>query len=439
MDSSVKVAVRCRPLSSKEANRGSQCVISMTDTTVKVTNTEEPAREFTFDHCYFTDSKQEQVFEHLGQPLLVQAFEGFNGTIFAYGQTGSGKSFSMTGDDSNPGIIPRLNTRLWNMLEEKMTEINANTLKDDNGKPVEETKYMITVSFLEIYNEVIKDLLNPSDKPLKIRENPTAGIYVEGLCELIVRDSTELMRLIDQGNTVRRVAATNMNEQSSRSHSCFTIKLEKKTASDLANGMHREQFIRAKLNLVDLAGSERADKTGATGATLKEGANINKSLMSLGNCINALSDQSKGTKKHIPYRDSKLTRLLQESLGGNSLTVMLAAISPADYNIDETVSTLKYANRAKSISNAVSRNEDSTEGMIRDLKSQIELLKQQLLVGNGSPEAEKRLRELEQSQRNAWEERVSSVYVYTHMTYVYLNVYIDIIYRNIYVSSCLYI
>jgi hypothetical protein len=152
------------------------------------------------------------------------------------------------------------------------------------------------------------------------------------------------MRLIDQGNTVRKVAATNMNEQSSRSHSCFTLKLEQKTVTDLGGGVTREQFVRAKINLVDLAGSERANKTGAKGATLKEGANINLSLMALGNVINALSEGSAG-KKHIPYRDSKLTRLLQNSLGGNANTVMLAAISPADYNYDETLSTLKYAHR----------------------------------------------------------------------------------------------
>ena len=164
------------------------------------------------------------------------------------------------------------------------------------------------VSFLEIYNEVIKDLLNPRDNPLKIRENASAGIYVEGLCELIVRSPAELLKLIDQGNTVRRVAATNMNDQSSRSHSCFTIKIEKKTTLDMGGGVTRENIVKAKLNLVDLAGSERASKTGASGATLKEGANINMSLMALGNVINALSE---GSKKFIPYRDSKLTRLLQ--------------------------------------------------------------------------------------------------------------------------------
>jgi myosin heavy subunit len=204
------------------------------------------------------------------------------------------------------------------------------------------------------------------------------------------------------------VAATNMNDQSSRSHSCFTIKIEKKTTTELEGGVTRENYVKAKLNLVDLAGSERAEKTGATGAVLKEGANINMSLMALGKVINALSEGGTSKSKHIPYRDSKLTRLLQESLGGNSLTVMLAAISPADYNYDETLSTLKYANRAKSIANAVSRNEDSNEKLIRGLKDEIELLKHQLQVGGGAeanPEVEEKLRDMEIAQQSAWEEK----------------------------------
>jgi chromosome segregation ATPase len=204
------------------------------------------------------------------------------------------------------------------------------------------------------------------------------------------------------------VAATNMNDQSSRSHSCFTIKIEKKTTTELEGGVTRENYVKAKLNLVDLAGSERAEKTGATGAVLKEGANINMSLMALGKVINALSEGGTSKSKHIPYRDSKLTRLLQESLGGNSLTVMLAAISPADYNYDETLSTLKYANRAKSIANAVSRNEDSNEKLIRGLKDEIELLKHQLQVGGGAeanPEVEEKLREMEIAQQSAWDEK----------------------------------
>ena len=367
----------------------------------------EGAHNYTFDHCYYTDSTQVQVYKDLGEPMLLKALDGFNGTLFAYGQTGSGKSFSMMGsyvdgDELNKGIIPRLNVDLWAKCQDKLGALN-----DPNNN----TKILVSISFLEIYNENIKDLLNPNDKiQLKIRESPDQGIYVEGLCELIVKDAMSISRLIDQGNTVRRVAATNMNEQSSRSHSVFTIKVEQKTNTELEGGVTREQIVKAKLNLVDLAGSERANKTGATGSTLKEGANINMSLMALGNVINALSEStaSKGQKRHIPYRDSKLTRLLQESLGGNSATVMLAAISPADYNYDETLSTLKYAHRAKSIENVVVRNEDMQERMIRDLKNEIENLKKQLQGGGGGVidhEAERKLKELQEAQKSAWEER----------------------------------
>ncbi|CAM9727312.1 unnamed protein product, partial [Chrysoparadoxa australica] len=271
------------------------------------------------------------------------------------------------------------------------------------------------VSFLEIYNEVIQDLLNPvRDKSLKIRESPDLGIYVEGLCELVVHTKEDVVRLIEQGSAVRKVAATNMNEGSSRSHSCFTIKVEKKTVEELEGGVTRETSLNAKLNLVDLAGSERAKKTGASGATLKEGASINQSLMALGNVITTLSQGGRG---HIPYRDSTLTRLLQESLGGNAQTLMLAAISPADYNFDETLGTLRYAHRAKSITNSVTRNEDVNERMIRELKEEIEKLRSQLAGGGagtdggggggGAPseELQAKLAELAASQKDAWEEK----------------------------------
>lgn len=432
MDINVKVAVRCRPLSQKEINKGCKEIIKVQENGGKTIHVEaldaqHQEKDFTFDFCYFKDSTQEQVYSDLGRPMISQAMEGFNGTIFAYGQTGSGKSHSMTGNDSDKGIIPRINDDLWSCINKNLKSSTSTT---------GDMKYMVTVSFLEIYNEVVKDLLNPSEKALKIRESPQLGIYVEGLCELIVRDSADVLKLIEQGNTVRRVAATNMNEQSSRSHSCFTIKLEQKTTTTSNNSTVggnsngntvREQLIKAKVNLVDLAGSERASKTGASGSTLKEGANINMSLMALGNVINALSGASEGgnsnlnsttTKKHIPYRDSKLTRLLQESLGGNSATVMLAAISPADYNYEETVGTLKYAYRAKSIANAVVRNEDMSERLIKDLKNEIEQLKLQMAAAAAAavsstagtivivdPELETKLRNMEEEQRNNWEER----------------------------------
>lgn len=403
MDVNIRVAVRCRPLSGKEIARGCHNIVEISDKAVKVfsaDSAEEP-KTFTYDHCYDISSTQEQVYEDLGKNIVSQGLEGYNGTIFAYGQTGSGKTHTMMGNPDSLGIVPRISADLFTTV--------LNRLQSFVGTDREGTKCMITVSYLEIYNETIKDLLNPSDKVLKIHESPKNGIYVKDLCELIVKNSSDLLRLLEQGNTVRRVAATNMNEQSSRSHSCFTIKIEQKLVTELSGGVTREQVVSAKLNLVDLAGSERASKTGATGSTLKEGAKINLSLMTLGTVINALA--AGGSKGHIPYRDSQLTRLLQESLGGNAATVMIAAISPADYNYEETLGTLKYANRAKSIENQVVRNEDVNERMIRELKEQIEKLKAELsssaTVGGGAPdpELEARLRLMEEDQRNAWEEK----------------------------------
>lgn len=424
----VKVAIRCRPMSSKETARNCTSIVDIEERSVCIRSppdkptTAAGDRDFTFDYCYDFDSSQEQVYIDIGEPIIKQALEGFNCTVFAYGQTGSGKSHSMMGNDADRGIIPRLNDGLW----EKVSAALQKGQEDENGP---ELAFLITVSFLEIYNEQIKDLLNPSKKQLEIREDLGGrGIYVEDLCELVVKSAQDVLKLIEQGNTVRRVAATKMNDQSSRSHSCFTIKIEQRTTLKLDNGKTRETTVKAKLNLVDLAGSERADKTGATGSVLKEGANINKSLMALGNVINALSEGTgagPGTK-HIPYRDSKLTRLLQESLGGNASTVMLAAISPADYNYDETLGTLKYANRAKSIANAVVKNEDESERMITDLKKEIEALRAQLAAGGDSASAsapaaasmtaspgnspeqqrlEQQLRAMEEEQRNAWEEK----------------------------------
>jgi hypothetical protein len=415
MDLNVKVAVRCRPMSSKETARGCQSIILISGSkiTINGVDAQHESKDFTFDFCYGPDSEQNTVYLDLGQPMLQQALDGFNATVFAYGQTGSGKSFSMMGTDSDPnlkGIIPQLNDDLFVKVKEKLTIMQEKAEKENSNA---KTKFMVSASFLEVYNEEIKDLLNPSDRKLKIHEHPKHGIYVEDLCELVVRDSKDLLKLIYQGNAVRRVAATKMNEESSRSHSVFTIKIEQQTVTELAGGVTREQTVKAKLNLVDLAGSERAAKTGASGSTLKEGANINLSLMALGNVINMLSEGKKVKNKVIPYRDSKLTRLLQESLGGNAATTMIAAISPADYNYSETLSTLRYANRAKSIANALTRNEDSNERMIRDLKSQIEELKRQLeqgVTGGGgvdsnSEELERKLRDMEANQLNAFEEK----------------------------------
>lgn len=402
MDVNIKVAVRCRPMSSSEMKKGCGSVVTMKDNSVSIKPkdaAESETKTFTFDHCYFAEATQEQVYQDLGKNVVYQGLDGYNGTIFAYGQSGSGKTHTMMGSPENEGIIPKITTEVFEAVQSKILNSSPN-----DGK----LQCLVSVSYLEIYNETIKDLLNPSDKVLKIHEHPDRGIYVKELCELIVHTPEELMRLIEQGSTVRRVAATGLNEASSRSHACFTVRIEQKITTELEGGVTREQLMSAKLNLVDLAGSERASKTGAKGQTLKEGAKINLSLMTLGTVINALA--AGGAKGHVPYRDSMLTRLLQESLGGNAATVMIAAISPADYNYDETLSTLKYANRAKSIENVISRNEDVNEKMIRDLKETIEKLKAELQHSHGAgekadPELEKRLKAMEEEQKNAWDER----------------------------------
>ena len=359
----IYVAVRARPLNSREKGLKSDVCIKMAKGMTTITDPNKGGdKEFTYDQSYWWDEAQEKVYQDLGHGNIAKAIEGFNGTVFAYGQTGSGKTYSMMGYNGD-GIIPRLNKDL-------MEAVLASKAKDPTNE------FLVTVSYLEIYNEVVKDLLNPSDKHLKIREHPDMGIYVEGLAELIVNTQNEITELIEQGNKVRATAATQMNARSSRSHSCFTIKINQRKKEDMGNGEERTTKLASKLNLVDLAGSERADKTGASGKHLKEGAAINKSLSALGNVINALSSGTRGG--HIPYRDSKLTRLLQESLGGNSRTVMIATISPAADNYEETLSTLKYASRAKKIENKAKRNEDVSQKVIRQLKEEIEELRRQL-------------------------------------------------------------
>ncbi|KAA0150653.1 hypothetical protein FNF27_02763 [Cafeteria roenbergensis] len=390
----VQVAVRCRPFNKRELGLGASCVIEIEDgkkvsiTDAKGGEGKEP-HMFTFDHSYFWDSTQLEVYEALGKPIMEGAMAGFNGTIFAYGQTGSGKTFSMMGGESGDsvGIIPRLNAELFSRLDATVVDAEAAAesmaadaeTKDDVPAKVE---FLVSVSYLEIYNEVIKDLLNPSDKRLDVREHPKLGIYVKDLATLVVKDAESVAKLIEQGNSVRQVASTNMNARSSRSHSCFIIRIEQKRTERVkgpdGGDVERTTTTNAKLNLVDLAGSERQSKTGATGARLKEGAAINKSLTTLGNVINALASAD-GKKRHVPYRDSKLTRLLQESLGGNSKTLMIAAISPADDNYEETLSTLRYADRAKQIKNKAVINEDVNQAMIRELRSEIEELRRQLL------------------------------------------------------------
>ncbi|VDP35933.1 unnamed protein product [Schistosoma mattheei] len=309
---------------------------------------------------------QKQVYNDIGNDALNHALEGYNVCIFAYGQTGSGKSYTMMGKpgvEGQEGIIPQLCRDLFKKLN-----------RTTSGQIIQ---HMVEVSYMEIYCERVRDLLDPKSKGnLRVREHPILGPYVEDLSKCAVISFDEINELIDVGNKARTVAATNMNETSSRSHAVFTIVVTQKI-EDLSYGTTSEKV--SKISLVDLAGSERSDATGATDIRLKEGANINKSLTTLGKVIAGLADMSSKRRKKtdfIPYRDSVLTWLLKENLGGNSHTTMIAALSPADVNFDETLSTLRYADRAKSIVCKAIINEDPTAVLIRELKAEVARLKQ---------------------------------------------------------------
>uniref|UniRef100_A0AAV2LY24 plus-end-directed kinesin ATPase n=1 Tax=Knipowitschia caucasica TaxID=637954 RepID=A0AAV2LY24_KNICA len=378
---SVKVAVRVRPFNSRETGKDSKCIIQMQGNTTTILNPKapkEPAKTFSFDYSYWSHTSpddpsfasQERVFNDIGKEMLAHAFEGYNVCIFAYGQTGSGKSYTMMGREGQEGIIPML-------CEDLFEKISL-----DNNK--EQLSYSVEVSYMEIYCERVRDLLNPKNKGnLRVREHPLLGPYVEDLSKLAVTSYTDIADLMDAGNKARTVAATNMNETSSRSHAVFTIVFTQKK-HDNESDLSTEKV--SKISLVDLAGSERADSTGAKGTRLKEGANINKSLTTLGKVISALAEvdncTSKSKKKKktdfIPYRDSVLTWLLRENLGGNSRTAMVAALSPADINYDETLSTLRYADRAKNIKCNAVINEDPNNKLVRDLKDEVARLKELL-------------------------------------------------------------
>ncbi|XP_029362772.1 kinesin-like protein KIF1B isoform X2 [Echeneis naucrates] len=374
---SVKVAVRVRPFNSREMSKESKCIIQMQGNTTTIVNPKapkEPAKTFSFDYSYWSHTTPEDpcfasqnlVYNDIGKEMLQHAFEGYNVCIFAYGQTGAGKSYTMMGkqEEGQEGIIPML-------CEDLFEKIN-----DDCNK--EDLSYSVEVSYMEIYCERVRDLLNPKNKGnLRVREHPLLGPYVEDLSKLAVTSYTDIADLMDAGNKARTVAATNMNETSSRSHAVFTIVFTQRK-HDSETDLSTEKV--SKISLVDLAGSERADSTGAKGTRLKEGANINKSLTTLGKVISALAEVSKKKKKtdFIPYRDSVLTWLLRENLGGNSRTAMVAALSPADINYDETLSTLRYADRAKNIKCNAVINEDPNNKLVRDLKDEVARLKELL-------------------------------------------------------------
>uniref|UniRef100_F6ZZ18 Kinesin family member 13A n=1 Tax=Ornithorhynchus anatinus TaxID=9258 RepID=F6ZZ18_ORNAN len=413
-DTKVKVAVRVRPMNRRELELNTKCVVEMEGNQTilhppPAANTKQgerkPPKVFAFDYCFWSMDEsnttkyagQDVVFKCLGDGILEKAFQGYNACIFAYGQTGSGKSFSMMGSSEQLGLIPRLCCALFQRI----------SLEENESQ-----NFKVEVSYMEIYNEKVRDLLDPkgSRQSLKVREHKVLGPYVDGLSQLAVTSFEDIESLMSEGNKSRTVAATNMNEESSRSHAVFNI-IVTQTLYDLQSGNSGEKV--SKVSLVDLAGSERVSKTGAAGERLKEGSNINKSLTTLGLVISSLADQAagKGKSKFVPYRDSVLTWLLKDNLGGNSQTSMIATISPAADNYEETLSTLRYADRAKRIVNHAVVNEDPNARVIRELREEVEKLKEQLSQAEAmkAPELKEKLEESEKLIKEltvTWEEKL---------------------------------
>ena len=380
---SIQVGVRVRPFNSREKERESECIIDMPGNNQTVIK-DELGREkkFTFDHSFWShdgfrtlengylepeDDKyadQKLVFDTVGKQILDNAWQGYHCCLFAYGQTGSGKSYSMVGYGANKGIVPI-------SCDEIFKRIGQNTDKDKT--------FEVQVSMLEIYNEKVQDLLiKPDKRPpsgLKVRESKVLGIFVDGLSKYPVTSYEQISKKMDEGYNNRTIGSTLMNATSSRAHTIVTIEFRQVT---MVAKKRSEKL--SMINLVDLAGSERSGSTGATGDRLKEGCNINKSLLILGNVINCLADKAIGKNKNMlpPYRDSALTRILQNALGGNSKTVMICALSPASINYEETLSTLRYADRAKKIQNKAVINESEHDKMVRLLKEENQNLKKML-------------------------------------------------------------
>ncbi|OXU24036.1 hypothetical protein TSAR_014253 [Trichomalopsis sarcophagae] len=361
----VRVVVRIRPMNGKELDGHSQDII-FADTfnkTITVKNPhatrEEPPKIFSFDAVFDSQATQVDIYNETARAIVNKVLEGYNGTIFAYGQTGTGKTYTMSGSKSSPqlrGIIPNSFAHIFGYI----------------AKADENQKFLVRATYLEIYNEEIRDLLGKDQNyKLEVKERPDIGVYVKDLTGYVVNNADDLDRIMVIGNKNRVTGATAMNACSSRSHAIFTITVESSQIGD--DGQQHVKM--GKLHLVDLAGSERQSKSKATGMRLREATKINLSLSTLGNVISALVD---GQSSHVPYRNSKLTRLLQDSLGGNSKTLMCANISPADLNYDETISTLRYANRAKNIKNCARVNEDPKDALLRQFQIEIEQLRQQL-------------------------------------------------------------
>jgi hypothetical protein len=388
---SVKVAIRVRPFNEREKKLGSELCVKMSGQTVILLDDEgNDSRKFNYDYAiwshdgfvmddigYFKPKSalskywdQQKVYNELGHELLLNAVRGYHCCIFAYGQTGSGKSYSIFGYNANKGIVPMICNKMFD---------GTQLVKD------EKNDFTVHISMLEIYNEKIQDLLIDIKKRpkygLKVHENPKLGVFVKGLSKIPVNSYKEIEQVIETGNKNKTIGSTLMNATSSRSHTIIRVEVHQKEKG-LIKTIERFSCI----NLVDLAGSEKISKTGATGDRLKEACSINKSLMTLGIVIKQLVKKQNGEKTIISYRNSVLTRILQNALGGNSKTTMICAISPSRDNYDETMSTLRYANEAKRIKNNAKINESEVDKMIRELQEENQRLKEILskMQGSGS-------------------------------------------------------
>ncbi|XP_072546291.1 LOW QUALITY PROTEIN: kinesin-like protein KIF28P [Salminus brasiliensis] len=369
----VKVAVRVRPFNKREKDAGSRCIVSMSNNiiTIQDPRNQQIRRAFTFDYAFWSHSgftrnthglfipeeeggryaDQASVYQGLGQGVLENALQGYNATLLAYGQTGSGKSYSMLGYGPNKGLVPSLCDRLFQFIRSSQ----------------DSRQCQVFFSMLEIYNEQVIDLLSKASRShsgLRVREDQLRGFYVEGLRRVPCDSAAQVEQLMEQGTRTRTTAATHMNSNSSRSHMLIILQLKQIFSKECITKQ-------ANINLVDLAGSERQRSSGSEVDRLKEGTAINLSLTTLGNVISALAEAAQGKKVvHIPYRDSILTKLLQSALGGNSRTVMIATLSPADICYEESLSTLRYAERAKRIQNRAVVNEGPTERLVKELKAE---------------------------------------------------------------------
>eukprot|EP00282_Hemiselmis_andersenii_P038986 CAMPEP_0169428776 /NCGR_PEP_ID=MMETSP1042-20121227/1507_1 /TAXON_ID=464988 /ORGANISM="Hemiselmis andersenii, Strain CCMP1180" /LENGTH=616 /DNA_ID=CAMNT_0009538969 /DNA_START=18 /DNA_END=1865 /DNA_ORIENTATION=- len=353
---------------------------------------------FAFDHVYAEDSNQLSVYNNTARDAVLSTLGGYNATIIAYGQTGTGKTYTMEGEPEprTRGIIPRATEEMFGYIEDQACD---------------RKKFLVRASYLQIYNEVISDLLKPERTNLHVREDKKRGVFVEGLSEWVVRSPKEVYGLMQRGALTRCTANTKMNEISSRSHAVFIIILEQLEYLDEAQASSATAghlFKVGKLNLVDLAGSERVRLTGATGRRLEESKKINQSLSALGNVIAALTDTK--SRQHIPYRDSKLTRILEDSLGGNCVTTMMAMISPAMESYQESLSTLKFAHRAKSIKNQPHINEDLDQrGLLRKYEMEIKKLRGELQSKSQDVADKRRLLQLEELRRRAEADKTAAL------------------------------